>query len=125
MPNRHILVADDNRDAADSLVDVLRAAGFDAEAVYDGKQAVAAGRTTHPAIALLDVQMPGLDGCEAARRLRAQPDGPIRIASISGLDPNEEPMRSMHCHFDEHFRKPANVARLVDFVNQSFNAGTG
>ena len=116
MPNCKILVADDNHDAADSLTDLLNAVGYEAQAVYDGQQALDAGRAMHPDLALLDVQMPRVDGCETARRMREDPDAPRHIASISGLSPEEEPMRSMGCVFDAHFRKPLDPDQLLDFV---------
>lgn len=116
MPNHKIIVADDNHDAADSLADLLNAVGYEAQAVYDGQQALEAGRASHPGMALLDVQMPLLDGCETARQLRESADAPAHIASISGLSPDEEPMRSMGGVFDAHFRKPLDPDQLLDFV---------
>ncbi|MBW8778867.1 MAG: response regulator [Burkholderiales bacterium] len=65
-----IVVADDNHDAADSLAQLLGLMGYDAVAVYDGEQAVRACHDLHPDLAILDVQMPLLDGCAAARRIR-------------------------------------------------------
>lgn len=116
MPNHKILVADDNHDAADSLADLLKAVGYDARAVYDGQEALDAGRAMHPELALLDVQMPRVDGCEAARQMREGADAPAHIASISGLSPDEEPIRSLGGAFDAHFRKPLDPDQVLAFV---------
>ena len=116
MPNHKILVADDNHDAADSLADLLNAVGYDAQAVYDGQQALDAGRAIHPELALLDVQMPRVDGCEAARQMREGAHAPAHIASISGLSLDEEPMCSMGGVFDAHFRKPLDADQLLAYV---------
>jgi len=71
MPTRScIVVADDNHDAADSLAQLLDLMGYDAVAVYDGQQAVRACHDLHPDLAILDVQMPGLDGFETAAYIK-------------------------------------------------------
>ena len=54
----NVVVADDNRDAADSLVTILSAMGYRAVAAYDGLEAVEACATLEPDLAILDVQMP-------------------------------------------------------------------
>src|SRR5262245_43137038 len=68
-----VLVADDNRDAADSSELLVRLWGYRAVVVDDGKSALAEARLHRPAAALLDIAMPGLDGCEVARLLRSVP----------------------------------------------------
>ena len=69
--NCSVVVADDNREAADTLVEILAAMGYPAIAVYDGREAVQACAALEPELAILDVQMPFIDGCEAARLIRA------------------------------------------------------
>lgn len=66
--------------------------------------------------------MPRLDGCEAARRIRGQSDRPLRIASLSGLSPDQEPMKSMGCLFDAHFRKPSRPELVIAFVRDTLGA---
>src|SRR6185503_12392206 len=67
---RRILIADDNRDAAESLAVLLRLEGHDVTVVYDGPQALASFNTLMPEVVLLDIGMPGLNGYEVARRVR-------------------------------------------------------
>jgi CheY-like chemotaxis protein len=108
-----IVVADDNHDAADSLAQLLGLMGYDAVAVYDGEQAVRACHDLHPDLAILDVQMPLLDGCAAARRIRDDEDGRApMLASLSALKMQDEPLRSEHGLFDTHLSKPLRIDEL-------------
>jgi CheY-like chemotaxis protein len=108
-----IVVADDNHDAADTLAQLLDLLGYDAVAVYDGEQAVRACRELHPDLAILDVQMPVLDGCQAARRIRAGEDGHAPwLASLTGLRPQEESLSSAQDLFDTHLSKPLRIDEL-------------
>ncbi|HEY9029575.1 MAG TPA: response regulator [Burkholderiaceae bacterium] len=117
MPTRScIVVADDNHDAADSLAQLLDLMGYDAVAVYDGQQAVRACHDLHPDLAILDVQMPGLDGCEAARRIRDDECPAPWLASLTGLRPQEEPLRSQHGVFDSHLSKPLRIEELSNLL---------
>ena len=67
-----VLIADDNRDSADSLADPIGSLGYEAAATYDGRAAVEAAKALRPRVAILDVEMPPLNGCEAAKAIRAQ-----------------------------------------------------
>ena len=67
---RRVLIADDNRDAADSLSMLLQIAGHAVTVAYDGRQALESIETSRPEVALLDIGMPELDGYEVARRVR-------------------------------------------------------
>src|SRR5262249_5273641 len=66
-----VLVVDDNRDAADSLAELLRVLGCDSTVFYDGAQALDALDQLAPTIAFVDLGMPGMDGYQFAQRLRA------------------------------------------------------
>lgn len=118
MPTRScIVVADDNHDAADSLAQLLGLMGYDAVAVYDGEQAVRACHDLHPDLAILDVQMPVLDGCAAARRIRSDEDGHApMLASLSALKMNDEPLRSERDLFDTHLSKPLRIDELSSLL---------
>ena len=112
-----VVVADDNHDAADSLAQLLDLMGYDAVAVYDGEQAVRACHDLHPDLAILDVQMPLLDGCAAARRIRDEDDGRApMLASLTALQPQEEPLRSGRDLFDTHLSKPLRIDELSSLL---------
>src|SRR5258708_22113431 len=68
-----ILVADDNRDAADSLQRVLALYGHEVRVAYDGAQAVMLGDEFRPRVAILDIGMPGRNSYDTARALRTRP----------------------------------------------------
>jgi signal transduction histidine kinase len=119
-PPRRVLVVDDNVDGADSLVLVLKQAGHDAMAVYDGRSALEqAGR--HPFdVVLLDIGLPDdLDGYEVARRLRSAPDRkkPMLVA-LTGFGQPEDRRRSHDAGFSQHLVKPVDPRELERLLDQ-------
>ena len=113
MSRSRIVFADDNHDAADSLAQLLDLMGYDAVAVYDGEQAVRACHDLHPDLAILDVQMPLLDGCAAARKIRDEENGRApMLASLTALKLQDEPFRSGRDLFDTHLSKPLRIDEL-------------
>jgi len=82
---QRILVVDDNRDAADSLGMILQFLGADVRIAEDGPQALAVFADYDPAVVLLDIGMPGMDGYEVARTLRTRyPDRSTAIVALTG-----------------------------------------
>jgi len=114
-----VVVADDNHDAADSLVELLGALGYSAVAAYDGQEAVEACSTLEPELAILDIQMPLLDGCAAARLIRSGAHPPGTIASLSALRHWDEPMKSEGDAFDVRLDKPARMDQLSELLAQA------
>lgn len=109
-----IIVADDNQDAADSLALLLEAAGHQATAVYDGQAAVEAAAALHPDVIVLDIGMPALDGCEAARRIRAEPWGrDVFLVALTGWGQPADQRRAEAAGFDLHLTKPVDPAKIV------------
>jgi CheY-like chemotaxis protein len=124
-PKFSVVVADDNRDAADSLVAILALLGYDAFAAYDGRQAVEACASLEPDLAILDVQMPLLDGCAAARLIRAGAHPPRTIAALSGVRHWDEPMKSNRGVFDVRLAKPVHMDQLTELLNKVFFRAVG
>ena len=108
-----VVVADDNHDAADSLALMIECLGYSAHAAYDGREAVEASARYFPELAILDVQMPALDGCAAARHLRSMEKAPVCIASLTALDPGTEPFKSQAHAFDVHLTKPPKLEEIT------------
>src|SRR5581483_1115648 len=80
-----VLVVDDNADAADSLSALLRAVGHDVRVAHAGPAALDVAAEFRPAVVVLDVGLPGMDGCEVARRLRAIPGtAGVRLIALTG-----------------------------------------
>jgi PAS domain S-box-containing protein len=108
-----ILVIDDNRDAADCLGLLLHELGHEVRVAHDGLSALAAAGTCRPAVVFLDLGMPGMDGYEVARTLRARPglEGVVLIA-LTGWGQEEARRRSRAAGFDHHLLKPVDVTAL-------------
>jgi signal transduction histidine kinase len=104
---RRVLVADDNRDAGESLAMLLRLDGHEVELAYDGPEALALFDRMKPEIAILDIGMPGLTGYEVAQRIRAQkPARPVTLIAVTGWGQDADKARAAESGFDHHFTKP-------------------
>ena len=103
---KKVLVADDNRDAADSLVVLLDWLGYEAIACYDGAQAVQLARTYKPDLVILDINMPVMDGYAAAKTIRRTEGDRVLLAAITGAPGWETRAKAGEVGFDAHFAKP-------------------
>jgi PAS domain S-box-containing protein len=126
VPGCRILVADDSRDAADSLAMMLRLAGHEVHAVHDGQEAVEAAGWFRPDVALLDIGMPRLNGLQAARHIRGQPWGKkILLVAITGWGQEEDKRRATEAGFDHHLTKPVDPAALEEVLSRWKGTGGG
>jgi CheY-like chemotaxis protein len=108
-----VLAVDDNQDAADSLVTLLRLWGYDCQVSYDGAAALHEALKYRPDCLLLDINMPGMDGCAVARRLRQQPglEG-IKLVALTAYSDRANTRRIRRAGFDQHLVKPADTDEL-------------
>jgi signal transduction histidine kinase len=111
-----ILVVDDNADAADTLGSVLELAGHEVRCVYDGPSALSAAESFRPHVILLDIGLPGMDGYEVARTLRAHPSTTVLVA-LTGYGQNVDRVRSQQAGFDYHLTKPVDLERLHELIS--------
>jgi len=115
---RRVLVVDDNVDAADTLALVLRHLGMEVGTAHDGPEALAAVLDLRPDVVLLDIGLPGMDGNEVARRLRAMPEGAgVTLVALSGWGQDDDRARSRAAGIEHHLVKPADLdvlQRLLD-----------
>lgn len=112
-----ILVADDNADAAELLRELLARHGHTVDVVGNGHAALEAAARVNPDVALLDIGMPGLNGHDVARRLRAQPGTrTTRLVALSGWGTDADRARSADAGFDCHLTKPVELQALLDIV---------
>jgi CheY-like chemotaxis protein len=110
---RNILVVDDSVDAADSLGELLGAWGYHVTVTHDGPAALAATQDTLPDIALLDIDMPAMDGYELAAHLRFQPGcEDLPVVAITGSGAPDDIRRSRAKGFSAHLVKPVSPASL-------------
>ncbi len=117
---RRVLVVDDNRDAAESLSQLLKMKGHDVRAVFDGPTALDAARSFHPDVILLDIGLPRMDGYEVARRLRDQPElSHTCLVALTGYGRDEDRRRSEQAGFDFHLVKPVEPTVLQEMLVHS------
>ena len=115
-PHR-VIVADDDHDTADSTADLLRLDDHDVRSVYDGLQAVEMAKTFRPHLVILDIQMPVMDGCEAAGALRRQSaDSELVLIAHTSLTQRADLERVRRAGFDHHVSKPAGHRELEALV---------
>jgi CheY-like chemotaxis protein len=104
-----VLVVDDDRDAGETLCELLELWGHPVWLARDGASGIDAARAHRPDVALLDIGMPGLDGYEVARRLRCEPDTrQIMLVALTGYGAEEDRRRAREAGFDHHLVKPAD-----------------
>jgi len=114
---RRILIADDNRDSAETLAALLRMEGHEVTSVHDGPVALSAFSEIKPDVALLDIGMPGLTGYEVARRMRQSTSGAsLTLIAITGWGQDIDKERAYAAGFDHHLTKPVDPHRLAELL---------
>jgi signal transduction histidine kinase/ActR/RegA family two-component response regulator len=115
--NRRVLVVDDNRDGADMLQRLFEADGFTVATAYDGQEAVETVKRSAPDIVVMDIGMPGMDGYEAVRHIRAQPGGKnILMIALTGWGQESTRRLAAEAGFDHHMVKPVDFDVLKSFL---------
>jgi CheY-like chemotaxis protein len=110
---RRVLIVDDNSDAAESLARLLEISGHDVVSVTSGADALAHAEEGLPDVVLLDIGMPGMDGYEVARRLRALPgSAEIKLIAMTGYGTLADRHESARSGIDHHLVKPVDLAAL-------------
>jgi CheY-like chemotaxis protein len=109
-----VLVVDDNQDAAELIAEVLAELGHTAEVALDGEVALGRALALRPDVALIDLGLPGIDGLEVARRLRAVPAlAAIRLIAVTGFSGDRDRDLTRDAGFDAHLVKPVHLEDLV------------
>jgi DNA-binding response OmpR family regulator len=112
-----VLIADDNRDAADSLGMLLGLAGHEVRIAHSGQTALSLAQVFRPDTALLDIGMPDLSGYEVARQLRREPWGAgIRLIALTGWGQTDDRRRAHEAGFDHHLTKPIDPDALAALI---------
>ncbi|HEY0886778.1 MAG TPA: ATP-binding protein [Ramlibacter sp.] len=114
---RSVLIADDNRDALESLAALLAMHGHEVHVAADGSEALAQAERVRPDVVLLDIGMPGLTGYEVARRIRASDWGQqMLLVALTGWGQAEDQARAHAAGFDHHITKPIDLERLLGLL---------
>jgi CheY-like chemotaxis protein len=116
---RRVLVVDDNADNAAGLSRLLKRAGHDVRVADDGRSALVVARGHRPEVVLLDIGLPGMNGYEVLKRLRAEGccEGALIIA-VSGYGQPEDLRRSREAGFDRHLVKPVDYDALMELFDR-------
>jgi CheY-like chemotaxis protein len=108
-----VMVVDDNEDAARALAMLLEAMGHTVMMETDPLRALGMSSVVKPDVFILDIGMPGMDGYELARRLRAQPAmRPFRMVAVTGYGRAQDMEAAIDAGFDHHLVKPVNMEDL-------------
>ena len=118
-----VLVADDNRDAADTLARILAVYGHEVRVAYDGHAALDECRRFAPHVAVLDVGMPGADGYEVARSLRDGEAARPKLIALTGWGQEHDRHRAFEAGFDHHLTKPADPQAVHELIVKSCREG--
>jgi PAS domain S-box-containing protein len=119
-PSVRVLVVEDNVDAADSLSMLLRLYGHEVLVARTGPTALEVAAAFHPALVLCDIGLPGMDGYEVARRMRADPKlSGITLCALTGYTPSDaDRERPQQAGFDHQFVKPIAIETLLDLLKK-------
>jgi two-component system CheB/CheR fusion protein len=109
---RRILLIEDNADAREAMCALLELDGHHVQAAADGPQGLELARTEPPEIVLIDIGLPGMDGFEVARRMRALGD-PVVLVALTGYGQPEDRRRTQEAGFDAHLVKPVDPTDLT------------
>ena len=119
MARCRILVVDDNVDAADSMTMALELLGYETRAAHDGASGLRLAREFAPQVVLLDIGLPGQNGYEVARRLRAAPWGAgMFLIAATGWGQDTDKQMALDAGFDGHLTKPVDFGALQALLAQ-------
>ena len=120
---RRVLVVDDNLDAAESTAAFLRLEGHEVKTVADGHSALNSLKVFDPHVIVLDIGLPGLDGFEVARRLRARGDtSHALLIAVTGYGQREDRQRASEAGFDYYFVKPTDPREIHGAIERGRSA---
>jgi CheY-like chemotaxis protein len=120
-PNDNIIViADDDVEICDSFATLFEARGYEVHTCNDGLAAVALCKEVRPGVALIDLEMPGIDGYEVARRLRADVDlADTRLVAVTGRSDAQASALAWDAGFHDFLGKPAPVSMLLAMIRRT------
>jgi PAS domain S-box-containing protein len=114
-----VLVADDNRDAADTLCRILSLYGYEVRSAYDGRAALEVCESFRPHVAVLDIGMPLKSGYDLARDLRARQGSDLTLIALTGWGSEADVQRARDAGFDHHLTKPVDPQRLNEVISRA------
>lgn len=120
-----VLVVDDNRDNVEILRAFLESRGYTVAAAFDGASALARLEEVQPALVLLDVMMPGLDGWQVCRTIKSHPQlGATKVVMVTAKGAFEDKFEGLRSGADDYVVKPVDFKDLLEKVQRNL-AGSG
>jgi CheY-like chemotaxis protein len=117
-PKPAVLLVEDNDDGREMMAMMLGCYGFPVQHAADGFEGLAKAAAEKPDIALVDIGLPGIDGYEVARRMRANPETHhIKLIALTGYGLADDQRRVLDAGFDMHLVKPVDVEQLLRAIN--------
>jgi CheY-like chemotaxis protein len=123
MHHVHVLIVDDYADNVNSLAMLLRFYGHEVDTALNGRSAISQARAHKPDVVLLDITMPGMDGYEVARQLRAIYHDQITIIALTANGSDEDRRRSVEAGIDRHLIKPTDPDKLEALLQELSKRG--
>jgi CheY-like chemotaxis protein len=120
VPKQRVLIADDNRDAAEILALLLEAAGHEVHCSHSGHEALDLATRERPDVLVLDIGMPGMDGYEVAERVRRQGwAADALLIAVTGWGQERDKQHAAESGFDYHLTKPVDFAHLEALLSKA------
>jgi CheY-like chemotaxis protein len=114
-----LLIVDDNQDSARSQAKLLHLLGHEVQAAFEGSEALRQVAAFRPEVVLLDLGLPGIDGYEVARRIRAMPEGRgVLLVAQTGWGQDDDRQKTASAGFDAHLVKPVDLDALLRLLNE-------
>ncbi len=117
---RRIMIADDNRDAAEAMKMLLLLSGHDVHLAHSGAEALEVANLVRPEIGILDIGMPDMDGYDVAERIRHEAWGKdLKLIAVTGWGQDADKRRALAAGFDYHLTKPIEFEKLKQLIDNS------
>ena len=123
---KRILVVDDNEDNRQILIDLLSAAGYEIVEASNGIDAVALATSERPDLVLMDIQLPGIDGHEATRRIKAEPAlARTPVIAVTSYALAGDDVKAAEAGCDDYVTKPFSPRALLAKVRERLGDAAG
>ena len=117
--SKRILIIEDQEDNRRIMTDMLNAAGFEVIEAVNGEDGVSMAEANVPDLILMDIQLPGVDGYEATRRIRAKPDlGAIPIIAVTSYALSGDDKKAFEAGCDAYLAKPFSPRELLAKIRE-------
>ena len=124
MLGKRVLIVEDNEKNMKLFRDVLQATGYSTLEATTGEEAVELALSQAPALVLMDVQLPGIDGVEALERLRQnERTASIPVLALTAQAMSGDRERFLEAGFDGYLAKPVDVGELIEAVREHCDRG--